>query len=219
MIGVEVSVPIACFRKGAAREFLESEALPPPSTCYGFLLSLVGEEDRRAHRGVRIAPALLSEPEESVVLRTIWRVKKAPLGSAGNSKPDFQVLLSGVELLIWLDSSEEEAAPGLEERVTRALADPAGIERFGGLSLGESTHMVDAVSLWSGRSAEARTFQLAERGRLALPVWVDHVGSKETVLVRGELVSGEASTPELERMAKIEAPPEPKRGKKRKGSS
>ena len=42
MLGIYVSVPVACFRKGLAREFLETEALPPPATCYGFLLSLVG---------------------------------------------------------------------------------------------------------------------------------------------------------------------------------
>ena len=40
MLGVYVSVPIACFRKGLAREYLETEPLPPPATCYGFLLSL-----------------------------------------------------------------------------------------------------------------------------------------------------------------------------------
>ncbi len=46
MIGVYVSVPVACFRKGFAREYLETEVLPPPATCYGFLLSLVGETER-----------------------------------------------------------------------------------------------------------------------------------------------------------------------------
>jgi CRISPR-associated protein Cas5t len=30
-------VPIACFRKGLAREYLETEPLPSPATCYGFL--------------------------------------------------------------------------------------------------------------------------------------------------------------------------------------
>jgi CRISPR-associated Cas5-like protein len=42
MLGLRVTVPIACFRKGMAREYLETEMLPPPATCYGFLLSLVG---------------------------------------------------------------------------------------------------------------------------------------------------------------------------------
>ena len=37
MLELEVAVPVACFRRGFAREFWESEDLPPPATCYGFL--------------------------------------------------------------------------------------------------------------------------------------------------------------------------------------
>ena len=59
MLGLCVSVPVACFRKGFAREYLETEMLPPPATCYGFLLSLVGETDRTRHIGCRIAPVLI----------------------------------------------------------------------------------------------------------------------------------------------------------------
>src|SRR6478735_6990538 len=98
MLGVYVTVPIACFRKGLAREYLETEPLPPPATAYGFLLSLVGEERRVRHVGCRIC----------VVLRTVWRVKKQPLGSGGNTRPDYQQLLTQVELAFWLDSTEEE---------------------------------------------------------------------------------------------------------------
>ena len=85
MLGVYVTVPVACFRKGLAREYLETEPLPPPATCYGFLLSLVGETQRRRHVGCRVAPVLLSKPPTSVVLRTVWRVKKTPLGSSGKA--------------------------------------------------------------------------------------------------------------------------------------
>src|SRR5262245_54804278 len=153
MLGVRVTVPIACFRKGLAREYLETEPLPPPATCYGFLLSLVGETDRDRHVGCRVSPVLLNQPEQSVVLRTVWRVKKTPLGSPGNTRPDFQQLLAPVELIVWLDSSEEAAADKLETRVKNALSSPKTIQRFGGLSLGESTHLVDEVDLYSGRIA------------------------------------------------------------------
>lgn len=192
MLGLYVTVPVACFRKGLAREYLETEPLPPPATCYGFLLSLVGETDRRRHVGVRIAPSLINAPKTSVVLRTVWRVKKTPLGSAGNTRPDFQQLLTGVELVIWLDSAEECEA-GLETRVRNAFAEPASVSRFGGLSLGESTHLVDEVSPLEtvesrlmGRTG--RAFLLADRGRLTLPVWVDHVGSASTRYATGNLV-------------------------------
>jgi CRISPR-associated protein Cas5t len=196
MLGLYVTVPIACFRKGLAREYLETETLPPPATCYGFLLSLVGETDRQRHAGCRVAPVLINKPAQSVVLRTVWRVKKTPLGSPGNTRPDFQQLLAPVELVIWLDSSDE--ADSLEIRVRQALDHPETVRRFGGLSLGESTHLVDEVTplnrylespRFRSRKSEPRgqAFLLADRGRLTLPVWVDHVGSAGTRYVTGDL--------------------------------
>src|SRR5262245_32020442 len=146
MFGLRVTVPVACFRKGLAREYLETEALPPPATCYGFLLSLVGETNRRRHVGCRVVPVLINKPPTSVVLRTVWRVKKTPLGSPGNTRPDFQQLLTGVELLMWPKSSSA-ADDGLEARVRQALTEPETVARFGGLCLGESTHLVDEVTL------------------------------------------------------------------------
>lgn len=195
MLGLRVTVPIACFRKGLAREYLETEQLPPPSTCYGFLLSMVGELDRNRHIGCRIAPMLLNEPEQSVVLRTVWRVKSKPLGSSGNTRPDYQQLLSPVELLIWLESSlEQEGELKLEKRVRQALENPASITRFGGLSLGESTHLVDEVDVVTEKhvsqfkNRSGRVLLRRDRGRLTLPVWVDHVGSAGTRYVTGDLV-------------------------------
>jgi CRISPR-associated protein Cas5t len=203
MLGVYLAVPIACFRKGLAREYLETEPLPPPATAYGFLLSLVGEERRARHLGCRVCPVLLSEPGRSVVLRTVWRVKKQPLGSGGNTRPDYQQLLTHVELAFWLDSAEEEGGePSLERRVERALADPASVTRYGGLCLGESTHLVDEVRRFPmpGRrppdeGRRGRDFVLETGGRLALPVWVDHVGSAGTRHVTGNLVECEAHSP------------------------
>jgi CRISPR-associated protein Cas5t len=208
MIGIYVTVPIACFRKGLAREYLETEPLPPPSTCYGFLLSLVGETDRRRHIGCRVGPSLLNEPQQSVVLRTVWRVKKMPLGSSGNTRPDYQQLLSPVELLVWLDSREEDReGERLETRVERALVRPAEISRFGGLSLGESTHLVNDVSRFSDDpSRSGKAFLLHERGRLTLPVWVDHVGSAGTRYVTGNLEQTALVAPPVERMPRIEPP-------------
>ncbi len=213
MLGIHVTVPIACFRKGLAREYLETEILPPPATCYGFLLALVGETDRRQHIGARVAPVLLNRPDTSVVLRTVWRVKKTPLGSSGNTRPDYQQLLSPVELLLWLDSSEESAEIPLEHRVRGALQHPETITRFGGLSLGESTHLVDEVNLFHPdhpRSAslpdQGRAYLLADRGRLTLPVWVDHVGSAGTRFAVGELTSTPLAPPPLDRMPTIRPP-------------
>jgi CRISPR-associated protein Cas5t len=206
MLGVYVGVPVACFRKGQMREYLETEALPPPATCYGFLLALVGEESRRRHLGCRVAPVLLNVPCVSTVLRTVWRLKGNYLGAAGNTRPDYQQLLSPVELLLWLDSTEEEGdSPRLEDRVRLALEHPERITRYGGLCLGESTHLVDEVKLEkSPRSGTGRAFLLAPEGRFTLPVWVDHVGSTGTVSVTGNLEDIQLSPPPpVERLARI----------------
>jgi len=207
MLGVYVTVPIACFRKGLAREYLETEPFPPPSTCYGFLLSLVGETERSRHIGARVTPVLLASSGVSVVLRTVWRVKKTPLGSPGNTRPDYQQLLSGIELVLWLDSSEEvQPAPSLETRVRFAL-DPVkrtSVSRYGGLSLGESTHLVNEVSLFAEEARrQGRAFLIAERGRITLPVWVDHVGSAGTNYVTGNLEDVPLTVPPAPRVPKI----------------
>jgi CRISPR-associated protein Cas5t len=209
MLALEVTVPVACFRKGFAREFWETEDLPPPATCYGFLLSLVGEYDRRRHIGAAVCPALLGQPDRSTVLRTLWRVKSrndAP-GSGGNARPDYQELLTGVRLAIWIHSGAEAGGrPSLEDRVALALDHPEQIVRSGGLSLGESTHLVDSVSRLVGANAEtARAFLLADRGKLTLPVWVDHVGSAGTRYVTGDLVDvNDGTTLPVDRMPRIE---------------
>ncbi|MDO5567056.1 MAG: type I-MYXAN CRISPR-associated protein Cas5/Cmx5/DevS [Planctomycetia bacterium] len=258
MLGIKVSVPIACFRKGMSRKYLETDEIPPPSTCYGFLLSLVGETERERHLGARVAPVLLKPAEQSVVLRTVWKVDGKPLSlleeqrfddlirqvstwkatkisrdssenissvsdkpsfvgefdakrkiREGNKCPDFQQLLIDVQLLIWLDSSNEErpadssaANCTLEERVKIAL-DPKRrneIDRFGGLSLGESTHLVNDISLYydgntivdktgvSNDNTNPRVLCQDSKGLQTWPVWVDHVGAEGTRYVTGSLV-------------------------------
>lgn len=208
MLGIRVTVPIACFRKGTAREFLETEQIPPPSTCYGFLLSLIGEPERTRHVGARVTCAAFEQPEISTVLRTVWRVKKLPLGTVGNTRPDYQQLLTNNDILIWLDSSEEEGSgPGLEQRVTNAVKHPSSIERFGGLSLGESTHLVDEVSFFESEAVRAcRVFLERRCGRLTLPVWVDHVGAAHTRYVTGDLVEGPAIPPAKDAIPMVRPP-------------
>ena len=195
MLGIYVSIPVACFRKGMAREYLETDPIPPPSTCYGFLLSLVGETELSRHELARVTCGLIGTPDKSVVLRTVWRVKSKPLGSSGNTRPDYQQLLTNVQLVIWLDSRHErEQSITLESRVSDAMTPErrSQIERFGGLSLGESTHLVDEVldvESYSARETKQSVtlFVLRNRGRMSLPVWVDHVGSAGTRYATGDL--------------------------------
>jgi CRISPR-associated protein Cas5t len=207
MLGVLVEVPIACWRKGHAREYLETEVIPPPSTCYGFLLALVGEEDRKRHQGARVTAGLVQRGEVSAVLRTLWRVKtKAPPGVGSNARPDWQQLATGTLLTIWVDDGDEVPSESLETRVKAALAHPDTIDRFGGLSLGESTHLVNQVSVIAGEPPQSDVFCCAPTGRLSLPVWVDHVGSAGTRHVVGDLVT--CQRPDPERLPLI-TPPTP----------
>ncbi|MGB8509968.1 MAG: type I-MYXAN CRISPR-associated protein Cas5/Cmx5/DevS [Pyrinomonadaceae bacterium] len=182
-IGLYVSVPVACFRVPRAREYFETFPCPPPATVYGMLLSMVGEINRRAHEGAEIAIALLSEPHYSVVLRTLWRVKdkNAGPGLGNNRRPDFQELLTDVQLAVWVrQGAAEEAEIPLALRIQKSLDSPATVSRFGGLSLGESTHLVDSVSRLKLEDMRGRLLVAAEDGDLSLPIWPDHVGSATT---------------------------------------
>ncbi len=175
-VNLRVSVPVCSFRKPYAREYLESERVPPPSTVYGFLLSLVGEEDRYKYVGTKLAIALTSTPEVSTVLRTVWRIKnrKTPPGTGNNKRPDYQEILTGLELGIWVQDG------ALAQRLQSVRA-PKNISRFGGLSLGESRDLVDEVVLspsWDRKKGD--WLAIDDSGEHPLPVWVDHVGSKGT---------------------------------------
>jgi CRISPR-associated protein Cas5t len=179
-----VSVPVAGFRVAQAREYWETYPCPPPSTIYGMLLSLVGEPNRLAHQGAEVALALVSVPWRSVVLRTLWRVKDAKVGPGlgSNRRPDFQELLSGIGLSVWVRPGAGEKAPNsLFSRLGSAFRNPSRVTRFGGLSLGESTHLVDEVRPWrSSDPSKGKVVVQDQRGDLCLPVWPDHVGSRGT---------------------------------------
>jgi CRISPR-associated protein Cas5t len=184
MVELFVSVPIAAFRVPQSREYLETLPVPPPSTVYGMLLSLVGEPDRLAHAGAELALAPLGESARSLVVRTAWRIKSVrhPPGLGDNKRPDLQELLSDVRLAVFVRPGAEEVAdPPLAERLAAALADWGSVTRFGGLSLGESSHLVDEVRpLREADLERAWLLRPDSDGDLVLPVWADHVGSART---------------------------------------
>lgn len=194
-VALYVAIPVASFRAPQAREYFETLPCPPPSTVYGMLLSLVGEPDRLRHVGAEVALALLSIPERSVVLRSLWRVKSKKIGPGigENKRPDFQELLTGVRLAVWIRAGvHEQVVPSLAARLRETLAQPAASHRFGSLSLGESTHLVDELR-WL-RQADPTSGHLLVRdpqGDLALPVWPDHVGSAGTLWGQYRLVKSE----------------------------
>lgn len=199
-----VSVPVASFRSPRAREYLETLPVPPPATVYGMLCSAVGEWDRHAHIGAELAIALLSSGQLSRVLRTSWRIKESatPPGIGANKRPDFQELLVGLRLAVGVRPGAEEKRPSLAERISGALRNPSSVSRCGGLSLGESAHLVDEFRTLRPADVDGiePTWLVCDlEGPLALPVWVDHVGAAGTVYRQFRLepgASGEAKPPD-----------------------
>lgn len=182
MMALEVDVPIACFRQSRAREYAETYPVPPPSTIYGMLLSIIGETNRYRYVGTKLAIALLSEPVKSTVIRTFRRFKRKEISDPSNARPDYQELLSDIHFVVWVNVDSAFNSPTLLERLQNAFENPATIDRFGGLCLGESRDLVNAVTLLSKENQDKPLQWLVrdEDGILTLPTWVDHVGSRRT---------------------------------------
>jgi len=146
------------------------------------LLSLVGESSRARHVGVRLGFAFARVPRIATTLRKLSRYKygvPAKQSKLGNA-PDFVETLCGIDFLCHLDSSEElHPAPTLEDRVRVAIDTPEAVVRYGVVCLGLSDDAADVE--WVGDPAgEWRRLVPHDRGSLELPVWVDHVGAKNT---------------------------------------
>ena len=194
---LQVNVPIASFPTSRSREYRQTYPVPPPSTVYGMLLSLVGETDRHKHCGVKIAIALLSEPTKSVILRTIRRFKNKKLNHKANSRPDFQEILTGIEFIVWVNEGEDRAKPNLCDRLTQAFINPASVNRFGVLCLGESRDLINSVDLMTVVNPNLTLNYLIKdkNGDLSLPYWIDYLSSKETHWLRYYLENRSSKIP------------------------
>lgn len=187
-----VSVPICSFRKGYAREYLETEEIPPPSTIYGFLLSLIGEENRDKYIGTEIAYCILEEARISLLLRTTWRVKdkKKHPGVGSNATPDYQQILTGLKIAVWVKDGE------LSRAIQKLYESPSSTNRFGGLCLGESHDLINDIH-WFPSWNQEKGLWLSNHpeGDFSLPIWVDHVGSEGTIWRHYKLCEDELKLP------------------------
>lgn len=173
-----VDVPICSFRPNWSREYQDSYSFPPPSTIYGMLLSLVGVDwpDKNRFAGVKMALATQGEVEVSRVFRKFRRVpqdKKSKADPLTSRRPDYQDLLTGLKLWIWIADGSSQSS--LVEAVKSTLAKPfsASHTRHGGLCLGESSHLVNEIAVRSAVGT-GRFLCRDEKGYYSLPVWVDH---------------------------------------------
>jgi CRISPR-associated protein Cas5t len=172
--------PCTSFPRSFARDYKETYRYPPPSTLYGFLLSLVGEVDLKAHLQVKLAIGLIGE--DSPISRIVRKQRhhkfsRQQLGTypvSKFSKPNYQELLTNLRLAIRVDSSlEESASVPLSERVKIALSNPEQISRFGGLSLGESWALINGIRFYRETDGSIRWLVKDKRGLIALPIWID----------------------------------------------
>lgn len=172
-------VPICAFRPYASREYQDTYPVPPPSAVYGMLLSLVGvpraEKDR--HRGVAMALGVEALPTRSRVFR---KLRRGENDLVPKFRPDYQDILIGLRLWVWLGAGRDAASPNLPSRVAQVLDDPSGVERFGGLSLGESSYLVDSISRNKVPPAELTFLQPDPRGFHHLTTWVDHTDASKS---------------------------------------
>ncbi len=200
-----VSVPIAGFRLPWALDFWETYPVPPPSTAYGFLLSLVGEPDRQRHAGTEVAIGLLQEGAISTVLRTAWRTKdgKAGPGVGNNRTPVLREVLTGLAVAIGVRTGTDPGHPALVERV-QAVMNGAWPDRFGGLSLGESTFLVNDVSLLR---EPARWLAGTTQATITMPIWADQAGFTTTRWGQFEILTQAEERPPSSAWVRVEPGP------------
>ena len=196
-IALYVHVPCATFRTSCSREYGKTYPVPPPSTVYGMLLSFVGETDAQRHCGVSLAIAMLSQPQKSRILRKMRRFKAIPLSNPKNTTVEHQEILTDIRFIVWIESSLEKQKPTLTEKIKQATANPSSVKRFGCLYLGESNDLVNSIRLAGERhlNQPKQWLKIDNRGKMTLPYWVDHVGSRETRWQRYSLEELETATP------------------------
>jgi CRISPR-associated protein Cas5t len=181
---IRVDVPVCAFRPYASREYQDTFPFPAPSSVYGMLLSFLGvrREDKGQHRGVEMTLAVRQLPGVAKVFRKLRRG-----GDLENTRPDYQDLLMDLQMWIWLRPGSDSGKPPLSARVPHAIGDPNTITRCGGLSLGESSYLVDSITIDSTPPEELIFLMPRRDGFYSMPVWVDHIDSKRTVPERFHL--------------------------------
>jgi CRISPR-associated protein Cas5t len=184
MLTLQITAPFATFTNSRSREYAATYNYPTPATIYGVLLSLVGETNSRKHLGTKIAIGLLPHPKSRslpktvTTLRTFKRLKKPNINDATNSRPDYQEVLCNLNFVICVDSREDNN--NLENRVQQALTQPENIERFGGLSIGESRDLIEELKILKEIPPSIQWLVKNAQGEITLPRWVDYQGSENT---------------------------------------
>ncbi|WP_420448543.1 type I-MYXAN CRISPR-associated protein Cas5/Cmx5/DevS [Candidatus Palauibacter sp.] len=185
---VRASVPVVSFRPYLSRDYQDTYPVPPPATAFGMLLSLCGiaEAGRPDFGNTELAIMVDRVREPSPVLRRLRRDSSDDQrhGRVGY-RPDYQELILG--LRVWIAVRQGDAARDLADCARDALKRPERLDRYGALSLGESTFLVDEISVFDSAPRSGISLRPDGAGSLTLPVWVDYQDPKRTRLQRFSL--------------------------------
>ncbi len=188
-----LDAPLAGFRPYEARDYQETLPLPPHSTVFGSLLSILGVERGAAAPffGTRLGLAGRTG-ERSVVLRKMRRDPANPKKGQPRVpafRPEYQEILCDVLLWAWVEQGG--ATRDLAGELAEALRTPELVGRHGVVSLGESTFMLDSIASCSVVPDDAIVLRPRADGALSLTVWVDFGDRTRTRATRFEPVRGE----------------------------
>lgn len=178
MIKLFVEAPFVHFRKSYSRSVAETYTVAPPSTVRGFLLSLVGELNRNAYPDANLKIGTNCDRIPCEVLRTEHRVKVKDILKGCNRTPKRQFILTDYQM--WVQLSH----PELEARIVQAIERPETIERFGTLSLGESSNLVSEVEIIDGFPPDLLWLTPDPFAIESYPVTTDFNGTAGTVFER-----------------------------------
>lgn len=194
---LRIDVPMSSFRPYTSREYQDTYPAPPPATVFGMLLSYIGAEREDALRftGNHIGIAIEEEADLSRVLRKMRRDPANAKDGIPQYRPEYQELLSDLVVYCLIDD-QEARQESLVEVMSGAMEHPEHIERYGSLSLGESSHLIDSIGSCEAPE-ECLVLQPQRRGLLVMPIWTNFQNRSATRLQRFELTPGPLTQAEI----------------------
>ncbi len=179
-----IDIPIAGYRPNWSRFYQDTYPVPPHSTLYGLLLSLLGveREEKDRYLGIRLAIVIQEHAKISKIFRKFRRIAqsrdKEKVDLLADRRPDYQELVLWQKLWLWIENGE--CKENFTEAICRALSPNTRgqIQRSGALSLGESSHMINEISLLEKPIGEGFFVMEDNTGMLTMPIYVDHKDQK-----------------------------------------
>lgn len=189
----EAVIPLTSLRPYEARDYQATYPLPPPATVFGMCLSFIGVagEEVTGFDRTRMGVSGRATSPVSTVLRKMRRDPANPPKGRPNwpsFRPEYQELL--VDLTIWFVVARGHAERDLADELLRGLERPSSIDRFGGVSLGESAFLVDSLRVVESPGSDGWVLRPSRSGSLSMPVWVDFGDRLGTRVRKFERVPG-----------------------------